>query len=357
MGTSSSKVVGQFDGPARIGAPGAPGRPAPVGGEWIPTPSLRRPGDPLSGRTKILMASAIVVLPAGYFFLGDAHRPVRVAVAPPPAIDLPPGELLPVVREAPAPATTATGSATEGAARPEETAPLQPAARGDEAPTDAKLAESVGVAAPPLALPETQTLPERGRLFATGGNDSRCLPSAAVVRQNFPEARPSWTMKAPGHEGIRCWYPAVRSVAEVEAPSANARVTPAESRAEPDVQTAPASWAARLGMEPAEGPFDSRAPQTPQEGGKPLAAASGYDPTCLPSAAAVRQSYPQAWPSWTLRAPGHEGVKCWYAATRTADDDRRNEAAPRKDAAGAPKPPALPVTERPGMPGVLPGSE
>jgi hypothetical protein len=38
---------------------------------------------------------------------------------------------------------------------------------------------------------------------------------------------------------------------------------------------------------------------------------------CLPSADAVRQQHPDAWPSWTLRAPGHEGTKCWYAATRS----------------------------------------
>jgi hypothetical protein len=37
---------------------------------------------------------------------------------------------------------------------------------------------------------------------------------------------------------------------------------------------------------------------------------------CLPSASAVREGYPGAWPSWTLRAEGHEGAKCWYPATR-----------------------------------------
>jgi hypothetical protein len=30
----------------------------------------------------------------------------------------------------------------------------------------------------------------------------------------------------------------------------------------------------------------------------------------------VRQDDPGAWPSWTLRALGHEGTKCWYAGTR-----------------------------------------
>jgi hypothetical protein len=34
---------------------------------------------------------------------------------------------------------------------------------------------------------------------------------------------------------------------------------------------------------------------------------------CAPSADAVKQLHPEAWPSWTLRAPGHEGSRCWYA--------------------------------------------
>jgi hypothetical protein len=51
---------------------------------------------------------------------------------------------------------------------------------------------------------------------------------------------------------------------------------------------------------------------------------------CLPSAPAVRQEHPGAWPSWTLRVPGHEGVKCWYAATRTTAHNHRYEMAPNK---------------------------
>jgi predicted DNA-binding ribbon-helix-helix protein len=47
--------------------------------------------------------------------------------------------------------------------------------------------------------------------------------------------------------------------------------------------------------------------------------------TCYPSAPAVRQDHPDAWPSWTLRAPGHEGTRCWYPTTRavTVQDQRR----------------------------------
>jgi hypothetical protein len=56
--------------------------------------------------------------------------------------------------------------------------------------------------------------------------------------------------------------------------------------------------------------------------------------TCFPSAAAVRQESPQAWPSWTLRAPGHEGTKCWYASTRTRAPDHQNQIMQREEKIG-----------------------
>ena len=64
-------------------------------------------------------------------------------------------------------------------------------------------------------------------------------------------------------------------------------------------------------------PTAARPRQTLSESGKQLSAASEHDSTCLPSALAVLQNHPGGWPSWTLRAPGHEGTKCWYATIRT----------------------------------------
>jgi hypothetical protein len=49
--------------------------------------------------------------------------------------------------------------------------------------------------------------------------------------------------------------------------------------------------------------------------------------SCLPSASAVRQEHPGSWPSWTLRAPGHEGTKCWYPTASAAGPDHQNETA------------------------------
>jgi hypothetical protein len=48
---------------------------------------------------------------------------------------------------------------------------------------------------------------------------------------------------------------------------------------------------------------------------------------CLSSAAAVKREYPQARPSWTLRASGHEGSKCWYGATQRTANDHQPETA------------------------------
>jgi outer membrane lipoprotein-sorting protein/curved DNA-binding protein CbpA len=45
--------------------------------------------------------------------------------------------------------------------------------------------------------------------------------------------------------------------------------------------------------------------------------------TCFPSASAVLHNHPGGWPTWTLRAPGHEGTRCWYAAARPRGSDHR----------------------------------
>jgi hypothetical protein len=53
--------------------------------------------------------------------------------------------------------------------------------------------------------------------------------------------------------------------------------------------------------------------------------------TCFSSADAVRQENAAAWPSWTLRAAGHEGAKCWYPSTRATARDHQNVSMPRTD--------------------------
>jgi hypothetical protein len=86
-----------------------------------------------------------------------------------------------------------------------------------------------------------------------------------------------------------------------EAPSTNARAMTVESRAE------------------------VRPPQTSSERAKQPSAASGHDRSCFPSASAVLQNHPEGWPTWTLKAPGHEGTMCWYASARPRASNHRRE--------------------------------
>jgi hypothetical protein len=100
--------------------------------------------------------------------------------------------------------------------------------------------------------------------------------------------------------------------------------TPVESRTDvPSLQPT-----ARLNTKPTE----SKPPQTSSENGKQLSAASRRDAPCFPSASAVVQNHPGGWPTWTLRAPGHEGTMCWYAAARPRGSDHRPRASdPRSE--------------------------
>jgi hypothetical protein len=105
------------------------------------------------------------------------------------------------------------------------------------------------------------------------------------------------------------------ALAQAVPPPAEVKRLVAESKAEPEIQKTPSPPAAR-----------SSAHQVSNRSGADdvLDAQSTsrvHTSTCLPSASAVRQDHPGAWPSWTLRALGHEGTKCWYAGTRATAHD------------------------------------
>jgi hypothetical protein len=76
-------------------------------------------------------------------------------------------------------------------------------------------------------------------------------------------------------------------------------------------------------LKPASRLTDARPPQTLAERGKQLSAANKQDASCFSSASAVLQNHPGTWPTWTLRAPGHEGTLCWYAAARPRLSEHR----------------------------------
>jgi hypothetical protein len=75
---------------------------------------------------------------------------------------------------------------------------------------------------------------------------------------------------------------------------------------------------------------EERSPQTLSERGKQLSATSEHDASCFASASAVVQNHPGGWPTWTLKAPGHEGSMCWYAAARPRGSDHRRERVPKE---------------------------
>jgi hypothetical protein len=116
-----------------------------------------------------------------------------------------------------------------------------------------------------------------------------------------------------------------------------APISPAPARPERDRESIPQ-------LQPDRQDVQSAIIDTPRvefsplpQGGAPSTAAKGTpaesrmepettNSTCFASASAVRRDHPEAWPSWTLRALGHEGKKCWYPTTRTSAHDHPSDA-------------------------------
>jgi hypothetical protein len=122
---------------------------------------------------------------------------------------------------------------------------------------------------------------------------------------------------ADGQEQTRSTGQAAASIAQ--AASAQAGGIAAESRAD----GASSQPIMRLDIKPTEARFP---PLTLSEKGKQLPAASGHVSSCFLSASAVLQNHRGGWPTWTLRAPGHEGTLCWYAAARPRGSEHRPRA-------------------------------
>jgi hypothetical protein len=183
---------------------------------------LRRPSDPRAIRTKFLIPIAVAVLPAGCLFFGDSDPPVNVAVVPQVTANTLSAEFSPP-QEAKAPLSKSTvskstditiksgvepvvmGSTLESLMEPRvPIAPFWPTV-----PLDIKPTEN-GIEARPPPQKEGQSL-------APSQDASPCFPSASAVRRNYPEGRPSWTLRAPGHEGTRCWYPTKQTAPDTRA--------------------------------------------------------------------------------------------------------------------------------------------
>jgi hypothetical protein len=96
--------------------------------------------------------------------------------------------------------------------------------------------------------------------------------------------------------------------------------THVESRVGPEVQAPSLQQTAPLEVKSAG--IEPRPSHTLPRSGSRSLATSEHDSTCFPSASSARLEHPGGWPSRLLRAPGHEGVRCWYVATRTSDPDQ-----------------------------------
>jgi hypothetical protein len=137
---------------------------------WVSTPSLRQPSNPLSNRTKFLIATTVAALPAGYLVFGNSDRPPDVAVAPQATTDIPPVEW-----ETDATPAKSKGITIESKAdRDRQMTSSEPMARLDKEPT----ASGTEARTP-------RTLPKRGRRpFAVSTDASNCFLSASTVRRN-----------------------------------------------------------------------------------------------------------------------------------------------------------------------------
>ena len=201
----------------------------------VPWPMLPLPRNARSVWKRFLTASAMSALVVGYLTYGSSHRGSEIALQSP---SVPPS--IPMSEDIPQPAGLSSVN-VEGRAEPEAQANLlQPGApsriKPVEIETDAKSSPrpqpienratldetsalstpnsvtQVSPALPPDAALDTQNMNSQveRKQRIVGNQVSTCYPSASAVRQEHPQAWPSWTMRALGHEGTRCWYPGTR---------------------------------------------------------------------------------------------------------------------------------------------------
>jgi hypothetical protein len=290
LGTSISGLQDQHDPRATQLRP-IPGLPAVEARKAVSTrvpieatPTSRGLGRTFLGGTPFLVAGACLV--AGAWFV--------VAGSWPPGMDF---------AEAPIPVPTETRPATPSPLPQTVPQPIQPNGRTAEGgsseqeltmSSEDKLTES-GIPLPTETRPATLTpLPQavlqpiqpKSRT-AEGGSSERGLTMSSEdkLTESGIEVRPPQVLPATEY----------RTKGETSGVAGSNSVH----------QASPSSSA--------DAALDALASEPPRK--RPFAP-SAHVSTCFPSASAVRQDNPTAWPSWTLRAPGHEGTKCWYAGTR-----------------------------------------
>jgi hypothetical protein len=178
---------------------------------------LRRPTDRPAIRTKFLIPIAVAVLPAGCLFFGDSDPPVNVAVVPQVTANTLSADFAPLQE-----AKTSLSNSTDITIRSR----IEPEVMGStvESPMEPKVQIAPFWPTVPLDIEPTENRIEarpppqkEGQSLAPSQDASPCFPSASAVRRNYPEGRPSWTLRAPGHEGSRCWYPTKQTAPDTRA--------------------------------------------------------------------------------------------------------------------------------------------
>ena len=179
---------------------------------------LGRPSNSLPSLTKFLIAGAIMTPLVGYLVFASARQQMNVPTAPQSTIDTSPIASLPFKHVVPS-------SGGTGAEPELQTTSLHPALGLNIKPSDSEIDVTSSQTVPRNdrratsadAVPnaqDTDPLMERGGQFVVASVPaSSCFPSASAVRQDQPGAWPSWTLRAPGHEGTKCWYAATRATA------------------------------------------------------------------------------------------------------------------------------------------------
>ena len=195
----------------------------------LPTPPLRRPGRTFLGAAPLLVLGALIAAGAGFLVLAtrpDAPTPVpsetRLDTPSPPQAVVKGGASAESefseqeVKLTMSSEDKLTKSETEGRS---PQAPPAPEYRttGDTSamPGSNSVDQSSSSRSADAAIEAHDSAPpiERERRFAASAHVSTCFPSASAVRQDHPEAWPSWTSRAPGHEGTKCWYASTRAAA------------------------------------------------------------------------------------------------------------------------------------------------
>ena len=148
---------------------------------WISTPLLRQPRNPLSNRTKLLIAVGLAALPACYFMFENSDGSIEQAVAPRVALNIAPVDFF-ASREAQAP--TAIDTTVESRIEPDvQIAPSQPTA-----PLDVKSAENgikargTRTRARASQVPSKRWLQRRRSWAERGRGDSSVSPQAPSAR-------------------------------------------------------------------------------------------------------------------------------------------------------------------------------